>query len=92
MTKHQVPLMSTRFFARCYYRDMTAVVLILTAGIILLSVSQVFTVFFFLKKLEIVPEAQSKPKIEDVNDFGDDKYVDLSEITPEMGIKSLIQK
>lgn len=73
---------------------MTEIVLILTVGIILLSVSQVLTVRIFLKHLEILPtkEDKTKPDIDDINDFGVEKYVDLSDVTPEDGIKSLTKK
>lgn len=73
---------------------MNAVILILTVGLVLLSVSQILTVRIFLKYLEILPtkEETSKPQEDDVNDYGTEKYVDLSEVTPEDGIKSLIKK
>jgi hypothetical protein len=73
---------------------MEAIVLILTVGLILMSISQALTVRIFLKYLEVIPQTEPKPKIseDDANQFEEEKYVDLSEVTPEEGIKSLTKK
>ena len=78
----------------CYYLTMIEVILILTIGLVLLSVSQMLTVRVFLKYLEVIPKKEEivKNEIDDVNDYGTEKYVDLSEVTPEDGIKSLTKK
>jgi len=73
---------------------MTEVVLILTVGLVGVSISQVLTIRAFLKHLQVIPTVPKKEKVEDddVNQFETVKYVDLSEVSPEDGIKSIINK
>jgi hypothetical protein len=74
---------------------MTSVILILTVGLILLSISQVATVYIFLTYLGIAPKIISKVKRvkkEDANDFGESKYVDISEIPSQEALQSFGKK
>lgn len=72
---------------------MTVVVILLTLALLFMVAFNVFTVHIFLKQVKVIPESEPKQKtVEDPNDFGEEKYMDLSEITPEMGVKSLTRK
>lgn len=71
---------------------MTVALIILTLALVFMVAFNVFTVHIFLKQVKVIPEAQPKEKETEPNDFGDDKYMDLSEVTPEMGVKSLTRK
>jgi len=67
---------------------MTLVVLILTGGMVFLSLSQVALIYLFLSHLKVAPKLRL-PKNE-VNKFESDaNYLDISEIPAEMGLEAL---
>lgn len=69
---------------------MTTVVIILTIALFLMSVSQIVFVYFLLSKKELI--SIEKPTHGDVNEYGESKFIDISDVSPEEGIKSLNRK
>ena len=70
---------------------MTLAVIILTVGILLLVISQIATVYLVLRYVKVAPKIQITGD-DDMNDFSEveeDKYLDLSEVDPEEGLKAI---
>lgn len=74
---------------------MESTIIVLTFALLFMIVVQIATVYIFLKHLGVAPKLTMPVRVvknEDTNDFGENKYVDISEITPEEGLQALRNK